>query len=317
MPEMMTTGGSMTRSGQDQRGAGGRSGRRRSRRVLLAGAIALLVGCDSTPTEENRWPDPEPGEPAPTKEIAWPLANSESEDADSVHAPFGPRALPSGYDFHAGVDLPASTGTRTNAVLPGRVVLVSHWDGSSTGPGNAVLVAHSEERFTSYLHLESISVAEGDSVEAGEKVGTVGGTGASYPHLHLGYFVGLSRDTRVRDERKSRNPLEILPHGDPEGITVAFDADSVTLDLPLQRMTIVALELSGQGESRTVDYYDVVALGSSARDERVQGGVHLTAGRPSGGRFDLTLRPSPESFVPDRVVAVDIRGDTLLDARRP
>lgn len=297
--------------------AGGPRGRRRSRLLLTASLVALVLACDGTPTEEEGWDEYEPGDPPPAKTLVWPLANIGDEDADSIHAQYGPRALPSGYDFHAGVDIPASTGTRTNAVLPGRVVLISTWDGTSTGPGNAVLVAHSEERFTSYLHLESMSVAEGDSVEAGQKVGTVGATGASYPHLHLGYFVGLSRDTQSRDERKSRNPLEVLPHGDPGDIEVTFGGDGVTLRLSIQRMTIQGLELSGGGETRTVDYYDVVALGSSARDGRVQNGIHFTAGRPSAGYFDLTLRPSPDTFTPDRVIARDFHGDTILDRGRP
>ncbi len=298
-------------------GAGGHSGRRRSPLLRVALLAALLVGCGDGPTEEKSWDDYDPDDGPPAKTLVWPLANTDDEDADSVHAPFGPRALPSGYDFHAGVDLPAPTGTRVNAVLPGRVILISTWDGSSTGPGNAVLVAHSEDRSTSYLHLEDISVADGDSVQAGQKVGTVGSTGASYPHLHFGLFVGLSRDTQSRDERKSRNPLEVLPHTALQGVTVAFQGESVVLDLPLQPMTLEVLELSGGGETRRVSYYDVVARGSSARDEQVQDGVHLDASRPSGGRFLLTLTPSPGTFTPERITAIDFNGDTLFDAFRP
>ena len=278
--------------------------------VLLA---PLLAGCGAGPTDEGKWPEePEP----PIKSLVWPLANTGDVDADSVHAPFGPRALPGGYDFHAGIDLPAPIGTPVNAVLPGRVILVSRWDGSSTGPGNAVLVAHSDDRSTSYLHLESISVAEGDSVEAGEKVGTAGRTGASYAHLHLGYFVGLPRSTRTRDERRSRNPLEVLPHTPLDDVPVTFQGESVVLDLPLQQMTLQTLELSGAGTTRRVSYYDIVARGSSARDEQLQDGIHLDASRPAGGRFDLTLTPSPGTFSPERVTALDFNGDTLFVAVR-
>lgn len=294
----------------------GAGGRRPSRLVRAAAVATLVVGCGEGPTEEKSWDEYDPDD-GPAKTLVWPLANTGDEDADSVHAPFGPRALPGGYDFHAGIDLPASTGTRVNAVLPGRVILISRWDGSSTGPGNAVLVAHSEDRSTSYLHLENISVADGDSVEAGQKLGTVGSAGASYPHLHLGFFVGLPRDTRTRDERRSRNPLEVLPHTALDDVPVTFEESSVVLDLPLQPMTIETLELSGGGETRRVSYYDVVAQGSTARDEQVQDGIHLTASRPSDGRFDLTLSPSPATFTPERITAIDFNGDTLFVSARP
>ena len=247
-------------------------------------------------------------------EMVWPLGNVASADADSVHAPYGPRWI-GAYDFHAGVDLPAPTGTPVHAVMEGTVVQVRTWNGTSSGAGNAVLVLHSDRRATSYLHLDEIHVAEGDRLERGEVLGTVGRSGATYPHLHLGYFVDLSGNSV--DERRSLNPLELLPHGDPEPITASFAEGSVELDVPLRRMTIRSVELHGSEGRRAVDYYDVVARGSTARNERVQGGIRFSADRPSAGRFRLTLEPEPADLSPDRVVVIGIRGDTLLDARRP
>lgn len=257
------------------------------------------------------------GNPTPTPDIVWPLANSDAEDADSVHAPFGPRALPSQYDFHAGIDLPASTGTPVRAVLPGRVVLVSYWNGTSTGAGNAILVAHSADRSTSYLHLDEILVSEGDSVAIGQTLGAVGRTGASYAHLHLGYFEGLPRDTRVRDERLSRNPLALLP-GASDALHASFPDDGVVLDMPLRRMRANEIRLHGAGgELRTLNYDQVVARGSTVRDEHVQDGVHVDAGRPDLGRFDLFLRADAPAFVVQRVVVLDFEGNVLLDRTRP
>ena len=78
----------------------------------------------------------------------------------------------------------------------------------------------------------------------------MGQTGAVTPHLHLGYFVGLPRDTSVRDERLSRNPLDLLPHTEAQPIEAEFTIQGVVLDVPIQRMTIRSIELSGQGDSR-------------------------------------------------------------------
>lgn len=277
--------------------------------------LLVVAACGSdTPVTPPDPSDPPPGGPPAGAELVWPLANVDEPDADSVSFPFGPRALPSRYDFHAGIDLPASPGTPVYSVLPGRVVLVSRWDGSSTGPGNAVLVAHSEDRSTSYLHLREIEVQEGDSLELGERLGTVGQTGASTPHLHLGYFVGLPRDTRVRDERLSRNPLELLVHDDPTPPTGEFTETRVLLNIPIQAMTIRSIELSGQGDSRVLDYYEIVARGAQPRDEQMQNGVHIDSGRPDAGWFELRLRPT--TFTPDRVIITDIFGDTIADLSR-
>lgn len=244
----------------------------------------------------------------------WPLSGSTGTDADSIHAPFGPRALPTAYDFHAGVDLPAPTGTAVRTVLPGSVVRVRPWDGTTTGAGNAVLVSHAGGVHTSYLHLDAISVREGDLLLAGGRVGTVGRTGASYPHLHLGVFRGLPG--AQTDERYAVNPLEILPFTAPSGIQATFADSSVVVRLPLRRMTVRTVVLTGGGREARVDYYQVLLRGSTARDEHVQSGVYLDAGRPSGGGFDLTARPVEPLFDPDRVVLLDFRGDTVFQARR-
>jgi murein DD-endopeptidase MepM/ murein hydrolase activator NlpD len=282
---------------------------------LLLTLLLLAAACGSdtsvTPPDPN---DPPPWGPPDGAQLVWPLANVDEPDADSISFPYGPRALPSRYDFHAGIDLPASPGTPVYSVLPGRVVLVSNWDGSSTGPGNAVLVAHSGDRSTSYLHLRQIEVQEGDSLQVGERLGTVGQTGASTPHLHLGYFVGLPRDTRVRDERLSRNPLELLAHDDPDAPTGEFTETQVLLSVPLQAMTIRSIALSGSGDSRTLDYYDIVVRGAQPRDDQMQNGVHIDAGRPDAGWFELRLRPT--TFIPDRVTITDIFGDTIADLSR-
>lgn len=286
--------------------------------VCYAVATALLVlaaacggGDPAAPGDDDPTPPPPPG---PSPSLVWPLSGATGPDADSVHAPFGPRALPTAYDFHAGIDLPASTGTRVNAVLPGVVVDVRTWNGTSTGAGNAVLLAHTGGVHTSYLHLNTIAVKVGDILAAKDLVGTVGSTGATYSHLHLGAFKDLP-GTQA-DERYARNPLEILPFTPPSGIQAEFGESAVVVDLPLQRMNVRTVVLLGDGKEARVDYYQVLLRGSVDRDEHVQNGLHLDAGRPSRGRFDLTVRPVTPEFVPGRIVLLDFLGDTVFQALR-
>lgn len=283
--------------------------------------LFVLSGCgggDPTSTNEPEVDPPESTGP----NLVWPLSRSGMADADSVHAPYGPRALPSRYDFHAGIDLPAPRGTRANAVLPGRVVEVRQWNGTSSGAGNAVLLAHDGGVHTNYLHLDQIDVVVGQRLRAGDRVGTVGSTGATYPHLHLGYFAGLPGTSA--DERRSRNPLEFLPTEGLKGAASIFRGDTVHLDLPLRGMTVRKVILEGsspdapEGSGRLeIDYYAVVARGSTPRHEQVQSGVHVDAGRPAQGRFDLIVHPVNPEFRVEGVRLLGIDGDTVHVGRRP
>jgi murein DD-endopeptidase MepM/ murein hydrolase activator NlpD len=276
-----------------------------TRALVLLLAMAACGGSEPTPVTEPP--------PAGPETPIWPVAGVKTEDADSVHAPYGPRALPDRYDFHAGIDIPAARGTPVHAVLAGVVVQLAHWDGTSVGAGNAITIRHANGSATSYLHLDAIAVTNGASVRQGAAVGTVGRTGSSYSHLHLGYFPALVNN--ARDERVSRNPLEILPYRtSAQHPTAAFDSISVELDVPLRQMTIVSVEVRGGAQTRRVNYYDVVQLGSTARDQQVQSGVRIDAGRPSAGRFILRL--TPLDFAPDRVIVTAFDGSVILDQTR-
>jgi hypothetical protein len=275
--------------------------------LILLGVTACGGGSPADPGNDGPDPPPPPS-------LVWPLSGATGPDADSIHAQFGPRALPSGYDFHAGIDLPAPTGTRVSAILPGTVVRVRPWNGTSSGAGNAVVMAHDEGYFSSYLHLHTVGVKVGDILAARDQVGTVGSTGASYPHLHLGYFKNLP-GPQV-DERYALNPLEILPFTPPTGVAAEFVDSTVIVDLPTRRMNVRHVILLGEEQEARVDYYQVLLRGSVDRDEHVQNGVFLDAGRPSLGRFDLTVRPVSPLFVPDRIVLLDFRGDTVFKATR-
>jgi murein DD-endopeptidase MepM/ murein hydrolase activator NlpD len=71
--------------------------------------------------------------------------------------------------------------------------------------GNTVVIEHLPGVFSLYYHLDSIGVDEGDVVEQGERIGTVGMTGlATGPHLHWEIRVG---GVPVAPEEASRVPL--------------------------------------------------------------------------------------------------------------
>jgi murein DD-endopeptidase MepM/ murein hydrolase activator NlpD len=99
-------------------------------------------------------------------------------------------ACPGGH-FHSGIDLAAPAGTPVLA--PGGGV-------ARVGEGGAcgihVVLNHGGGIETLYCHLAGATVADGQQVGAGQRIGSVGSTGFSTgPHLHF----EVHRDGRAED----------------------------------------------------------------------------------------------------------------------
>lgn len=85
---------------------------------------------------------------------------------------------------HYGVDVAAPNGTTVRAPAPGVVTLV-HQDMFYTG--GTINLDHGHGLTSIFVHLSGISVTEGQRVEKGSVIGSVGATGrATGPHLHWG-----------------------------------------------------------------------------------------------------------------------------------
>lgn len=96
---------------------------------------------------------------------------------------FGVRSDPLTHvpSMHEGIDFVAPVGTPVVAAAAGQIVQ-ARYNGAY---GNMVEVAHAEGFVTRYAHLQTIDVALGQAVGAGERLGRLGNTGRSTgPHLH-------------------------------------------------------------------------------------------------------------------------------------
>jgi len=105
---------------------------------------------------------------------------------------FGARRIINGRPraAHGGADYRAPQGTPVVAANAGRVALV----GDYFFPGRLVALDHGLGLYTLYFHLDSVAVSEGDRVDRGQPIGTVGATGrATGPHLHFGAQLGSAR----------------------------------------------------------------------------------------------------------------------------
>lgn len=101
-----------------------------------------------------------------------------------ITSPFGDRMHPIlGYvRFHAGLDFGADYGSPIFAANTGTVILAG-WYG---GYGQAVLIDHGGGITTLYGHTSDLYVSEGDIVQRGQAIATIGSSGLSTgPHLHF------------------------------------------------------------------------------------------------------------------------------------
>lgn len=96
---------------------------------------------------------------------------------------FGVQRKPNGVVLrNNGIGIAAAVGTPVRAVEAGRVDLARPFEGY----GPTVIVSHGGGYYTLYHYLGSLSVREGQRVEAGQVIGTVGGERtAEGPHIEF------------------------------------------------------------------------------------------------------------------------------------
>lgn len=88
---------------------------------------------------------------------------------------------------HSGQDFAVPVGTKVEAAHAGTVVKAGP-NGGGDGPayGNAIVIKHSNGKYSQYAHLSKIQVKVGDKVKTGEQIALSGNTGnSSGPHLHF------------------------------------------------------------------------------------------------------------------------------------
>lgn len=87
---------------------------------------------------------------------------------------------------HRGIDLAAASGTPVVAPGDGLVRVATEAYEISPSSGTVILIDHENGFETFFAHLESLKVVEGQRVEKGMVIATVGSTGRSTgPHLHF------------------------------------------------------------------------------------------------------------------------------------
>lgn len=91
--------------------------------------------------------------------------------------------------FHRGQDIALPIGSTVTAANQGIVTLAGNAEDFPL-QGNCVVIAHGQDVYSVYEHLDSTLVKEGAFVKKGQQIGTSGNTGYSTgPHLHWGMLI--------------------------------------------------------------------------------------------------------------------------------
>ena len=133
-------------------------------------------------------------------QLVWPTAST------TITGKYGPHGSfrSSGTRYHSGIDIGSRIGDPCYAVADGVVIMCRSTDDAKStvgGRGRYIVLYHGNGNFSSlYEHLDACYVKVGDTVKAGQKIGTTGNSGwVSYgvhydAHLHLGLIYGKMPD---------------------------------------------------------------------------------------------------------------------------
>lgn len=159
-------------------------------KLAIPTATAIKAPPQTTPSPSI---STEPGKDLPdtaAPKFAWPVRGK-------LRRAF--LAARDGKSGHDGIDVLADEGTAVRAAAAGKVIFAGQ------GPeeyGLTVIVWHSGRWTTTYSYLSRITVKEGDSVRAGERIGLIGETGlAEEPQLHF----------EIRRNKLPQDPARYLP----------------------------------------------------------------------------------------------------------
>lgn len=108
------------------------------------------------------------------------------------------KGFSTGEQGNKGIDIAGQRGQSIVSTAEGTVVYSGN---ALRGYGNLVIVKHNDNYLSAYAHNERLLVKEGQSVKAGQKIATMGSSGANSVRLHF----------EIRYQGKSVNPKRYLP----------------------------------------------------------------------------------------------------------
>ncbi|EGQ7830283.1 peptidoglycan DD-metalloendopeptidase family protein [Vibrio parahaemolyticus] len=108
------------------------------------------------------------------------------------------KSFSAGEQGNKGIDIAGQRGQPIVSTAAGTVVYSGN---ALRGYGNLIIVKHNDNYLSAYAHNDKLLVTEGQSVKSGQKIATMGSSGAKSVKLHF----------EIRYQGKSVNPKRYLP----------------------------------------------------------------------------------------------------------
>ena len=166
-----------------------------------------------------------------------------------ITSPFGMRQdpmAPSRQQMHKGIDIRCDNEALLATENNGKVVAVNN--NANTACDKSVTIEYEREDGTrtqvSYLHMNSISVKVGDTVNAGQQIGVSGNTGTrtTGPHLHFG-VVQVGEDGTRRDIDPAAYLAEVAQKGNIQ-LTAMYNGQDLLAKYKTDAPEIPAIDTS-------------------------------------------------------------------------
>lgn len=138
------------------------------------------------------------------KENVIPTAKPAQPDNDKIAKWLWPtkgrviKNFSAGEQGNKGIDI---AGQRGQSIVSTAAGVVVYSGNALRGYGNLIIVKHNDDYLSAYAHNDRLLVTEGQSVAAGQKIATMGSSGAKSVRLHF----------EIRYQGKSVNPNRYLP----------------------------------------------------------------------------------------------------------
>ncbi len=163
--------------------------------LRAAPAPAPARSTASTPQVTSK---PAPGTSTPTPPPPKPQATTPRKFDGRWSWPTSGKVVRGYSGTHKGVDIGGKEGDPVRAVAAGRVVYAGT---GIVGYGRLLIVKHDEVYLSAYGHNRRLLVAEGELVNAGQRIAEKGSSATDSVKLHF----------EIRREGKPVDPLKLLP----------------------------------------------------------------------------------------------------------